>query len=113
MGGYFNITPERGWYEEAKTREHGDIIDAYSLIGTCTHPTRKTIINNFTDAHIWISFDGDKDHLAIPAGGHEINDDASNGISLPYGTPFYVKRFVAGVAPTSGRVVISVAYLGV
>ena len=111
--GNFNITPERGWYEEAKTRAFGDVVDAYSEIGSCTHPTRKTIINNFTNANIWISFDGATNHLAIPGGGHSVSDDAANGISFPAGTTFYVKRFVAGVAPTAGSVVISIGYLGV
>jgi len=113
MGGYVNIMPSRGWYEEAKTIAFGDIGDAYSAIGTCEHPPRKRIINNFTDIDIWISFDGIENHIAIPKGGHFIDDEAINGIVLPSGTTFYVKRLTAGVAPTSGMVVVSIGYMGV
>lgn len=111
MAGLFNINPGRGWYEEAKTRTYNNIADAYSAIGTSSHPTRIYIINNFTDTNIWISFDGATNHIAIPAGGHYVEDIATNGISLPGSTTFYVKRFTAGVAPTSGTVVVSVGYI--
>jgi len=112
MNGLFNINPSLGGYEPAKTRAFGSILDAYSAIGACTHPVRKLIINNFTDAHVWISFDGTENHIAIPMGGHYVCDDAANGITLPANTIFYVKRFVAGVAPTSGSIVVSVTYIG-
>ena len=110
MSGLFNISPERGWYEAAQTRAWGDILDAYSAIGSCTHPTRIIKLNNFTDAHLWISFDGIENHIALPAGGHSVDDDAANGFSLPANTTFYVKRFAAGVAPTSGSIVMSIGY---
>ena len=113
MGGFTNIMPSRGWYEEAQTIAHGAILDAYAELGTCTHPPRKRIINNFTDIDIWISFDGIVNHIAIPKGGHFVDDDATNGTVLPAHTTFYVKRFTAGVAPTSGSVVLSLGYMGV
>ena len=111
MNGYNNISPELGWFEAARTAAFGAVVDAYSAVGTAIeHSTRVFIIWNLTNANIYISLDGVVDHWPIVAGGHLILDDATNGISLPKGTTFYVRRYAAGVAPTSGDVVVSIGY---
>jgi len=111
MSGYSYIAPQRGWWEAARTAAFGAILDAYSAVGTpIDHPPRIYIINNFTDKPVYISFDGATDHLAIPPGGHLIVDSTTNGIAIPKETTFYVKRFTAGDAPTSGSVVVSIGY---
>ena len=111
MSGIVSFTPDRGWFEAARTVAFGAVLDAYSAIGTAIeHPTRVFIIWNLTNANAYISIDGVLDYWPIVAGGHLILDDSTNGISLPKGTTFYVKRYTAGVAPTSGDVVVSIGY---
>lgn len=111
MSGFYSIRPERGWFEPALTKAFGTIADAYSAIGTAIgHPTRVFILWNKTNKDVWISLNGTDDHFPILAGGSMVIDDATNGISLPKGTVFYVKRFTAGDAPTSGSVILSIGY---
>lgn len=111
MSGYVSIKPTLGAYEEARTEVFGNIGANYSLIDdVIDNPTRIFIINNFTDVPIWISFDGNLNHIAIPAGGHYVQDTGTNGMSLPKGTGFYVKRFSPLVAPLEGSVVVSIGY---
>ena len=113
MNGLFNIEPERGWFEVARTKAFGAIGANYSAIGTeIEHPSRIFIINNFTDAACWISIDGVEDYFAIAAGGNLVIDDATNGISLPKGTIFYAKVYDLLAAPTVNELIVSVGYRG-
>ena len=111
MSGYVHITPQRGWMEPARTLAFGSIVDAYSAIGTgFDHPARIDAIYNLTDEDVWISIDGVNNYFPVLLGGGGVTDRAANGIELPKGTIIYVKRFVAGAAPTLGSVVLSVSY---
>jgi len=111
MSGYIALAPKRGWFETARTKAFGAIVDAYSAIGTpIDHPTRIFIINNTTNKDAWISLDGTNNHFAIVAGGNLLIDDATNGISISKGTTFYAKRYTPGDAPTSGDIIVSIGY---
>ena len=111
MSGYVTIATRRGAFEPLRSLAYGSVLDAYSAIGAgLDYRTRVFVINNFTDIDIKISFDSIVDHLAIPAGGNIIIDSATNGLSLPKGTVFYVKRYTAGGAASSGHVDVSIGY---
>jgi hypothetical protein len=112
MGSHVIVNPQRGWFEEMRTLGYASVAANYAAIGAeTTHPTRILIINNLTDKHVKISFDGTTDHITIPAGGNFVLDTVSNGISLPGHATFYVKRYSALEAPTSGDIIVSVGYL--
>lgn len=111
MSGKISLMPDRGWFEPARSIAFGSILDTYSIIGDpIDNATRVFIIFNKTDKDVWISIDGTKDYWPISSGMSMISDEASNGKALPAGIAFYVKRFTAGDAPTSGSVIVSIGY---
>ena len=104
------ISPELGWFEPIRSLAFGGIGLVYAPIGAeIDHPTRVFIINNTTDIPVVISFDGISSHLLLMEGVNYIIDTASNGISLPKGTIFYVRQGTA-VAATEGLVAVSIGY---
>jgi len=111
MSGYISLKPERGWFEPLRTKAFGSIADAFSTIGTpISNPTRVFIIWNYTNKDVIVSIDGTEDYFPVATGGQQVIDDSTNGMSLPKGTQFYVKRYTPGDAPTSGSVHISIDY---
>ena len=99
--------------DPARELAFGSIAAGYMGIGTSfTKPVRILILQNMTDANLWISFDGVDDHIPIVAGGYMIIDVTANktvdsGFFIAEGTRMYVKRI--GV-PTSGSMYVSSFY---
>jgi len=111
MAGNISLSPDRGWFEPAKTLAFGGIGDNYAAIDTViSYPTRVIMIFNKTNKDLWISIDGVNDYWPINAGYGLVLDDATNGMSLPAGTMFYVKNYAAGDPPTSGSIIVSIGY---
>jgi len=92
----------------------GVITNGYVAIGTpLAHPARIVKFKNFTDAVIFISWDGVDDHVALAANSGDVEDETANkssveGMYIAEGTQFYIKY--ASGAPTMGSVYIEVRY---
>lgn len=91
------------------------ILAGYSAVGTrLAHACVAIILNNLTDAQVFISMDGVNDHIILAVNQGlvlDINANKSNmgsALNIALGTQFYAKR-VAGAA-TTGSVYISVLY---
>ena len=101
-------------FEPCRTLAFNNIGAVYSTLGTpMTRPIRQMIIQNSTDAAIWISTDGVEDHLPMTPKGYLILDITSNktlpqGFFLAEGQQIYIKQ--RGAAPTGGYVDLSVIY---
>ena len=101
-------------FEPIREIAFGAIGAAYSAVGTLTTDyTRLFSITNTTDADVYISFDGVDNHLRVITGSAKVYDISTNkvrddGLFIPKGTVFYVKR--AAGAPGSGLVAIEVMY---
>jgi len=89
------------------------ILATYTPIGTgTTRPNSIIHVQNFTNAAIWISYDGINDHFPIAAGSFLLLDVTTNhptesGLFLSVGTQFYAKQL--GI-PSSGSVYVSLYY---
>lgn len=101
-------------FEPIREAAFGAIGAGYTAIGTLTTDyTRLFSIQNSTNQDIYISLDGVTDHIRVATGSAKVFDISANkvrddGLFIPKGTVFYVKR--AGAAPTSGSVSIEVLY---
>jgi hypothetical protein len=79
----------------------------YVAVGEYNLPTRQFIIQNYTNAPVMFSFNGQDDNLPMLPNGYFTNDIGANqinseGFSWPGGRTLYV-RYLTG-APTSGSV---------
>lgn len=96
--------------EAARSLAFGSIGAAYMGVGTAfTEPIRLMILQNFTDASVWISFDGVNDHIPLTTLGYVVLDITANkttgqGWFIAEGTRIYTKRLGT---PTSGSVYVS------
>jgi len=101
-------------FEPIREAAFGAIGAGYSAVGTLTTDyTRIITFTNETDVDVYISFDGVTNHLRVVSGSSKVFDITTNkvrddGLFIPKGTIFYVKR-VAG-APSAGVVSIEVMY---
>ena len=101
-------------FEPIRELAFGGIVAGYSAVGTLTTDyTRIFSVTNTTDTDVYISLDGVTDHMRIISGSAKIIDISANkvrddGLFLPKGTVFYVKR--AAGAPSAGLVAVEVLY---
>lgn len=101
-------------FEPAKSLAFGSIGAAYMGVGTAfDKPIRLIILQNLTDAVIWLSFDGINDHVPLASISYIILDVTANkatdeGWYIGEGTRVYAKR-LSGV-PASGAVYVSACY---
>ncbi len=99
--------------EVARSLPFGSIVAGYAAIGSATtKPSSIIHVQNFTNADIWISYDGINDHFPLAAGAFMLLDITTNhptegGLFLSTGTQFYTKRIGT---PTSGSVYVSLYY---
>ncbi len=94
--------------EPLRTLAFGGITGTYAGIGTAlTNPSRKLVVQNFTDVLITFSDNGVTDKFVLNAGGQFVLDEALNhqGDYTAAG-----KRFYAKGAPTAGAVYLSTWY---
>lgn len=85
----------------------GNTPGTYFAVGEYDLPTRQFIIQNYTNAAVMFSFDGQNDNLPMLPNGYFTNDIGANqlngdGFQWPAGRTLYV-RYLTG-APTSGSV---------
>lgn len=101
-------------FEPVKSLAFGSIGAAYMGVGTAfDKPIRLLILQNLTDALVWISFDGIEDHIPLASISYIILDVTANktteeGWFVAEGTRVYVKQMVG--APTGGGVYVSACY---
>lgn len=101
-------------FEPIREVAFGAIGAGYTAVGTLTTDyTRLFTVTNATNQDVYISLDGVTDHLRVVTGSSKVFDVSSNkvrddGLFLPRGTIFYIRR--AGAAPGSGQVSIEVMY---
>ena len=92
------------------------ILDSYSSFSSVTQkPSDLFLIQNLTDADVMISFDGGAhNHMPLSSNSYiliDLNQYIQDlQMKLAAGTDVAVKRLVAGAAPTSGSVWITVFY---
>ena len=91
------------------------ILDAYSSFSATAQIGDILIIQNLTDEGVMLSFSTDSaDNLPLASSGHIVLDFnkfiTESNVSLSKSTIIKVKRLVAGVAPTTGSVWISIVY---
>jgi len=94
--------------EPLRTLAFGGISGAYAGIGTAiTNPSRKLLIQNYTDVLITFSDNGVTDKFVLNPGTQFILDEALNhqGDYTASGTRFYAKG-----APSLGAVYLSTWY---
>jgi hypothetical protein len=101
-------------FEPVRELAFGSIVAGYTAVGTlATDYPRIIWIKNSTDTDLYFSTDGVTNMKRIIAGSLEVIDITTNkvrddGLFLPKGTVFYVKR--ASGAPSSGVFVVEVLY---
>lgn len=94
--------------EPLRSLAFGSISGTYAGIGTAiTNPSRKLLIQNYTNAQLTFSDDGVNDKFVLASGVQLILDEAldHNGDYTASGTRFYVKGTAA-----SGSVYLSTWY---
>jgi hypothetical protein len=98
--------------EPIRTVAFGGIGAAYAVVGTpITEAVEKIILQNNTDASVFISINGVNDHLFLPNSGQMIIDGVVNdesGLFTSQGTQFWIRRAVG--APSTGSFYLSVIY---
>ncbi len=102
-------------WDELRSLAFGLVGPAFTAVGSpFEHVVRIIIMQNLTDAQVFISEDGVNDHLTLPAGGQIVLDYMSDksiiggSFAQPKGTTIYVAH--GGAAPTTGSFFISVIY---
>jgi hypothetical protein len=99
--------------ETCRSLAFGSIGAGYTAIGTAMeNPVRALLLQNLTNATVWISFDGVHDHMPLMAQGYLMFDITSNrtqdtGWYLSEGDKLYCKQL--GI-PGSGSVYLTVWY---
>ena len=94
--------------EPLRSLAFGSISGTYAGIGTAlSNPSRKLLVQNYTNAQLTFSDDGVNDKFVLAAGAQFILDEALNhqGDYTAQGTRFYVKGSAA-----SGSVYLSSWY---
>lgn len=101
--------------EPLRTLSYTDISGTYIGIGTpLANPSVQTIIQNWTDQPVMLSWDGIDDHFPLAAGCAWDSDNCSNrtskdGAYLPAGQRFYA-ALIGGTAPTMGAIYLTTFY---
>ena len=99
--------------EPCRSLAFGSIGAAYAGIGTAVaNPVRAFLIQNLTNAAVWISFDGVNDHFPLMTSGYLMLDISANktqdtGFYLAEGDRLYCKRLGG---PSSGSVYFTAFY---
>jgi len=99
--------------EACRSLAFGSIGAAYAAIGTAlSNPARMILLQNLTDATVWISLDGVSDHFPLLNQGYLVLDISGNktqdsGFYLAEGDKLYCKRLGT---PTSGSVYFTAFY---
>lgn len=84
-------------FEPIRESAFGSITASYTALGTpTTEYVRLISLNNFTNADVYVSFDGINNHLKMPAGSFQLFDLSSNkvrddGLFIGIGTQIFVK----------------------
>lgn len=101
-------------FETLRSLAFGSISGTYAAVGTpLIHSARVIVIDNTTDADVFISFDGINNQIIIIAHSGKIIDFSSNRtepvgvLELPSNTTVYVKQVSA---PSSGSVYVTSMY---
>ncbi|HVW99251.1 MAG TPA: hypothetical protein VHA52_02255 [Candidatus Babeliaceae bacterium] len=94
--------------------DFGSLTTTYSLLGVLQNPSLQTIIQNWTDVPIWISWDGINNHFPLASGCAWDSDNATNksresGLYIAQGQPFYVMQLGDTVA-TQGSIYLTTFY---
>ena len=101
-------------FEPARSLAFGSIGAGYMGVGAAfDRPIRLIILQNLTDALVWLSFDGINDHVPLASISYIILDVTANkavdqGWFIGEGTRVYTKR-LSGV-PGSGAVYVTTCY---
>jgi len=99
--------------EACRSLAFGSIGAGYAAIGTAlSNPARMILLQNLTDATVWISLDGVNDHFPLLNQGYLVLDISGNktqetGFYLAEGDKLYCKRLGT---PTSGSVYFTAFY---
>ena len=99
-------------FEALRSAAFGAIGAGYTAIGAATSDYARIVgFYNSTDTDVLISLDGVTDHIRLATGSGQIFDMTSNkvkddGLFIPIGTSFYVRRGAG--APSSGNVWVEV-----
>ena len=99
--------------ETCRSLAFGSIGAAYAAIGTAMeNPIRAFLIQNHTNATVWISHDGVNNHFPLMANGYFMFDVTANrtqdtGFYMAEGDKLYCKRLGT---PTSGSVYLTAYY---
>lgn len=104
----------RMYPEPASTLAYGDISTDYALLGTLINPSVQTIIQNWTDQPMWLSWDGATDHFPIASGCAWDSDNVANkakadGLWQRAGQSYYIRQ-LSGTAPTMNAVYLTTFY---
>lgn len=103
-------------FEPIRSSAYSAIGSSYTAIGNpFDNQIRLFIINNDTDAPVFISFDGTNDHIFVPSFGHIVLDIAGNrvtegGFFLSKRCDVFQKKADASLSPTTGSLYISAGY---
>ena len=101
--------------EPLRTLDYSAVTSSYIGIGSgLTNPSVQTIIQNWTDQPVMLSWDGINPHFPLAAGCAWDSDNCANrtsddGAYLPAGQRFYVS-LIGSTSPTSGAVYLTTFY---
>ncbi len=108
-------TSQRVRYENLRSIAFGSITGTYAGVGASfANPVRILMIDNISDADVYVSFDGVNDKTIVAARSGKVIDYASNRtepigqLEQSVGERVYVK--VITTLPTVGGVFVSVIY---
>lgn len=104
----------RMYPEVCSVKDFSSLSDTYSLLGVLDNPSVQTIIQNWTDVPVWLSWDGLNNHFPLAAGCAWDSDNTTNraresGLYLPSGQHFYVMQ-IGDTAATQGSIYLTTFY---
>jgi len=106
---------QRVKFENVRSLAYTSITTSLVAVGTpFDNPVRLICIDNFTDASLFVSFDGINDHTVVAAISGRVFDYATNRVGpedrleQPVNVQVFVRR-QAG-APTNGSVYVTTMY---
>lgn len=109
------LSGQRVKYDDLRSIAFGSITGTYAGVGASfSNPVRILMIDNISDADVYVSFDGVSDKTIVAAHSGKIIDYASNRIDpvgqleQSVGERVYVK--VITTLPTVGGIFVSVVY---
>jgi hypothetical protein len=104
----------RMYPEPVQTLSYADISGSYVLLGTLANPSVQTIIQNWTDQPVMLSWNGINDHFPIASGCAWDSDNVSNkgksdGLWQSQRQSYWV-RLIGGTSPTMNAVYLTTFY---